>query len=675
MSDFCKAASPLNLLDPFKRVKYSLGQVLGVDELEQEQVYFLERGRLHNRSLHGYGTVCGLKVEKDGTKISVAPGLAVNPAGKEIRVTAAQCADLNQWLSNEANRALLDEIDGSAKHLYVVLCYQECDTDPTPVPGAPCRSQEENMAPSRITETFSLKFAVAPPLDPEQMQAEEEAVRRFGDLLAAIEVTAGEPDTTPASFANAVRNLPEVTEVTTFRVAEDDLQDVLDRAFRVWVTEVRPGILGAQADSCTAAPAEECVLLARVNFTLTGAGQAEEIQVREEGRPYLLHTRLLQEYMLRRREGITDHNLLAGLENDDHLQYLLVNPEGRSLIADLDADGHKVTGLAAATANGDAVRFEQAIKVSDAAGGDLANTYPNPTVAKLRGRTVANIAPANGQVLTWTGAQWEPRPAAGGGISLQAVAAELPTLPFVTITRELNPDMPNRAFRLWFHMNHGGELSIEGNHEVQPEFEVIVQAELNDGPPYEQQLPVAGLHHVERNVFIVELEQEEEPDAFRKLRFLFNLEQMKLVDPEMSLLEWVQERPLKWLGHDGGNTVTAFFLDQPPQQASAPVLGYQTVAAGMISMFSSPPQTPLVYGFGFESVVDMGSGRFALKPVRFALGKRYIVKGTPVGPMGNQHSTPVVVQTIKDAIYIQVGRSPEEWPPDGFMVEVSEITG
>jgi hypothetical protein len=50
------------------------------------------------------------------------------------------------------------------------------------------------------------------------------------------------------------------------------------------------------------------------------------------------------------------------------------------------------------------------------AGGDLAGSYPNPTVDGLRGRTVAATAPTAGQALVWNDSlqQWEPGSASGG---------------------------------------------------------------------------------------------------------------------------------------------------------------------------------------------------------------------------------------------------------------------
>ena len=62
--------------------------------------------------------------------------------------------------------------------VYVVLCYRECETDPVPIPGGPCRTQEDSTAASRITDDFQLKLVLEPP-----PQVEENAVRRFGASL------------------------------------------------------------------------------------------------------------------------------------------------------------------------------------------------------------------------------------------------------------------------------------------------------------------------------------------------------------------------------------------------------------------------------------------------------------------------------------------------------------
>lgn len=51
------------------------------------------------------------------------------------------------------------------------------------------------------------------------------------------------------------------------------------------------------------------------------------------------------------------------------------------------------------------------LRRGDAAGGDLAGSYPDPEVIRLRGMPVSATPPSDGQVLVWNQAagQWEPR--------------------------------------------------------------------------------------------------------------------------------------------------------------------------------------------------------------------------------------------------------------------------
>jgi hypothetical protein len=49
-------------LPDLRRLNYFYGQMLGVNDFRTEQAFFREKLKLHNRCLHGYGTVCGLLV-------------------------------------------------------------------------------------------------------------------------------------------------------------------------------------------------------------------------------------------------------------------------------------------------------------------------------------------------------------------------------------------------------------------------------------------------------------------------------------------------------------------------------------------------------------------------------------------------------------------------------------
>jgi len=121
------------------RLRYFNGQFLSAEDLRDEQSYFLDRWRRHNRFLHGWGVVSGLEVKVDnGADIEVAPGIAIDCAGNELVVPST----LRQAIRSGADR------------FYVSLKYAEL------LVGAVLAPNGETEF-SRIQETVALDLSLA----------------------------------------------------------------------------------------------------------------------------------------------------------------------------------------------------------------------------------------------------------------------------------------------------------------------------------------------------------------------------------------------------------------------------------------------------------------------------------------------------------------------------------
>jgi len=336
MSDFEKqpvtplAAPP----DPAKHVNYAQGMVLGVDDFTQEFAYLSGRDQWLTRELLGYGTVCGLSVsvEKDGAKgprVAVSAGTAVSPQGQLITVPNAQCAAVDDWL--KAKKSDLDTVlspSSTSVTLYVVLSYRSCPTDPVPIPGEPCRSEDELMAPSRLADDFQLELRAQIPGQPGMPdQREEDGLRDFVLWLRHITVSNTGPWVSLPDFLQALRaamhqwvpsppDSPPSSPPGDFmfgsppagmKINPDDLVEYRRAAFLLWVTEFRLLWLGKN-QTCRTPPDEPGVLLAELSVPLVNELSGErrvdpagDIEVHEAQRPFLLHLRLLQEWVLTER--------------------------------------------------------------------------------------------------------------------------------------------------------------------------------------------------------------------------------------------------------------------------------------------------------------------------------------------------------------------------------------
>ena len=158
------SAPNAGLPNPSKRVNYTLGMILGVDDFVQEFTYLNGRDQWLARDLLGYGTVSGLGVSLDrdarGPRVSVSPGAALGPRGELIRVCAAQCVYVADWARDYQRQIaeLLASPPDDAVSASIVLCYRECAVDPVPIPGEPCRSEQDMLAASRLVDDFTLEL-------------------------------------------------------------------------------------------------------------------------------------------------------------------------------------------------------------------------------------------------------------------------------------------------------------------------------------------------------------------------------------------------------------------------------------------------------------------------------------------------------------------------------------
>ena len=213
----------------------------------------------------------------------------------------------------EGNAPPPDEETGRVR-VYLVAGYDECLDALVPIPGQPCSSSETTQAPSRIRDAFTLTLQWTPPL----MRAWD-AVRAFADLLDFVQFVPGLPDEASDEIAivELVRGLvdPPTMELCApgivvppeivLRLPKETARQALDRIFTVWVTEVRPRIEEQVdlLDPGSDRDVEAGILLACIDFAPGAAfdpasPKVDEAIVSDVGRPFLLHSQLVQELTL-----------------------------------------------------------------------------------------------------------------------------------------------------------------------------------------------------------------------------------------------------------------------------------------------------------------------------------------------------------------------------------------
>lgn len=260
-----------------ERLNYFYGQLLGVQDFRDEQRYFLEKMRLHNRCLHGYGAVCGLEVtalptaepcepapdpelEKRRAEIAKLERQAdaiedENPERAEIlreraarlraelereeaehddgdRPPALLCIDGGlalDCLGNELHlprpitvdpwAALSDQdrarVRRGERTLYVSICYQECPTQPVrPIVTDLCGAPTD-CAYGRIRDGVRVEVTVDPPAHDDRCETCCDACCDPCLLLARVDGFAPGRPLRPEQIDNGVRRMLGVYTPTT----------------------------------------------------------------------------------------------------------------------------------------------------------------------------------------------------------------------------------------------------------------------------------------------------------------------------------------------------------------------------------------------------------------------------------------------------------------------------
>ena len=120
-----------------KRPRFFPGKLVTPADLELEQEYFLKKLKRHNRSLHGFGIVSGLKVTVSSGQIVVQPGLALDCEGNELAVDTLQ--------------SIVPPAPDDSRSAYLSVRYVEKPGDPV--------SANERKEFSTVTESVEFSFS------------------------------------------------------------------------------------------------------------------------------------------------------------------------------------------------------------------------------------------------------------------------------------------------------------------------------------------------------------------------------------------------------------------------------------------------------------------------------------------------------------------------------------
>lgn len=161
-----------------ERTRFYPRQLIGAADLTQDQLYFREKHRRHNRMLHGWGIVCGAEVRLTPNRagcVDVNMGYILGPFGDEIVIDDVITVDLSvQNADGDAMNGCIPpdpwcadvRVARSAdKPIYLAIAYAEyaCRPVQTVTSGCGCGCDETACEYSRWRDSYRVRVLDALP--------------------------------------------------------------------------------------------------------------------------------------------------------------------------------------------------------------------------------------------------------------------------------------------------------------------------------------------------------------------------------------------------------------------------------------------------------------------------------------------------------------------------------
>jgi hypothetical protein len=153
-----------------ERTRFFARQIVTPEDLTQDQIYFREKSKRHNRMLHGWGVVCGACVRRGAKpcEVIIEPGYILGPFGDEIVIDRDTVVDVCKLGTGEMDGCCGEELDPwcndvksncAAGTFYLAVKYSECMARPVRGGGGcGCGCDDHDCEYSRIRDGFSVKL-------------------------------------------------------------------------------------------------------------------------------------------------------------------------------------------------------------------------------------------------------------------------------------------------------------------------------------------------------------------------------------------------------------------------------------------------------------------------------------------------------------------------------------